>query len=250
MLRPTSFSPSPRPSLPACVPSTAYLLLQGHGRAAGGAAVLQQAPRHRRAGEGVVVVNHQISRMNTRTHTHAPTPTRTLLTMAGARRGQGAAARHSLAVDRPGLRAADPLKVSGGGGGGGRLYHPTSGGVVSTRPGREQSSASPQLPLVPLRVLLDQPQPCLKRHRLSRHTCKPPLARDIFTRGSWSLHAEFGEMKPYPFRRKRYDTCVSHRPCGRTFVVCGFFLFFCVSELFFCFRVYSRINQHHPIPTD
>ena len=119
MLRPTSFSPSPRPSLPACVPSTAYLLLQGHGRAAGGAAVLQQAPRHRRAGEGVVVVNHQISRMNTRTHTHAPTPTRTLLTMAGARRGQGAAARHSLAVDRPGLRAADPLKVSGGGGGGG-----------------------------------------------------------------------------------------------------------------------------------
>ena len=115
MLRPTSFSPSSRPSLPACVPSTGYLLLQGHGRAAGGAAVLQQAPRHRRAGEGVVVVNHQISRMNTRTHTHAPTPTRTLLTMAGARRGQGAAARHSLAVDRPGLRAADPLKVSGGG---------------------------------------------------------------------------------------------------------------------------------------
>ena len=42
--------------------------------------------------------------------------TMTILTMSGARRGQGAAARHSLAVDRPGLRAADPLKVSGGGG--------------------------------------------------------------------------------------------------------------------------------------
>ena len=24
----------------------------------------------------------------------------------------------------------------------------------------------------------------------------------------------------------------------------------CVSSYFFCFRVYSRINQHHPIPTD
>ena len=82
-LLPPFFTCSPTYYLPllAHLPTT-YPPLQGHGRAAGGAAVLQQAPRHRRAGERLVVIP-----------AHAPTqPTQpnTILTMAGARRGQGA----------------------------------------------------------------------------------------------------------------------------------------------------------------